>query len=77
MTYFQDVNERYSLQYPKLYKPGHLDLLFNKKVFAQSVGEGVLSSLILFFIPYGAFHDAIRPNGHDLDSHHVLGVVVG
>lgn len=73
----QDVNERYSLQYPKLYKPGHLDLLFNKKVFAQSVGEGVLSSLILFFIPYGAFHDAIRPNGHDLDSHHVLGVVVG
>ena len=28
----QDVNDYYSMRYPKLYTPGHLNLLFNKKV---------------------------------------------
>lgn len=51
-------------------------MLFNKKVFAQSVAEGIITSLILFFIPYGAFHDALKPDGTDLAGHKALGVVV-
>ena len=73
---FQDVNEYYSLRYPRLYAPGHLNLLFNKKVFAQSVAEGIISSLVLFFIPYCAFHDALRPDGTDLANHKAFGVMV-
>ena len=72
----QDVNDDYSVRYPKLYYPGHLDLFFNKKVFAQSLAEGVITSAVLFFIPYGAFHDALRPDGTDLAGHKAFGVVV-
>lgn len=70
------MNDEYSLRYPKLYTPGHLDLLFNKKVFLQSVGEGIISSLILFFIPYGALNNAVRPDGSDLVGHKAFGVTV-
>ena len=42
----------------------------------QSVGEGMISSIVLFFIPYGAFHDAVRPDGTDLVGHKALGVTV-
>lgn len=31
---------------------------------------------MLFFIPYGAFHDAVGPDGTDLADHKVLGVTV-
>ena len=72
----QDVNDEYSVRYPKLYTPGHLDLLFNKKVFGQSVAEGIITSLVLFFIPYGAFHDAVKPDGTDLVGHKAFGCVV-
>uniref|UniRef100_T1JEU8 Phospholipid-transporting ATPase n=1 Tax=Strigamia maritima TaxID=126957 RepID=T1JEU8_STRMM len=72
----QDVSERNSLRYPKLYTPGHSNLLFNKKEFLKSVGHGILSSLILFFIPYGAFKDSITPDGYDMADHNVFGTVV-
>ena len=51
-------------------------MLFNKKVFGQSVGEGIITSLVLFFIPYGAFHDAVRPDSTDLSGHKAFGLVV-
>jgi phospholipid-translocating ATPase len=72
----QDVNDEYSLRYPKLYAPGHLDLWFNKKVFAQSAAEGVVTSLVLFFVPYATFHESIQPSGVDLGDHQALGTVV-
>ena len=46
------------------------------QVFAQSVGEGIISSMVLFFIPYGAFHDAVRPDGTDMAGHQAFGVAV-
>lgn len=66
----------YSLRYPRLYTPGHLDLLFNKKVFVQSVAEGILTSLVLFFMPYFAFYNAIKPNGQDIAGHRAFGTIV-
>ncbi|XP_076104563.1 phospholipid-transporting ATPase ID-like isoform X1 [Mytilus galloprovincialis] len=72
----QDVNEYYSLRYPKLYAPGIADSLFNKKVFAWSIAEGFITSLVLFFIPYGAFHDGLGSSGTDLADSQSFGVVV-
>ena len=51
-------------------------MLFNKKVFAQSIAEGVISSLVLFFIPYGTFYGALRHNGHDVSDHQALATVI-
>ena len=45
-------------------------------MFAQSVAEGIISSLVLFFIPYGAFYDAVKPDGTDLAGHKAFGLVV-
>jgi len=73
---FQDVNDDYSLRFPKLYAPGQLNLLFNKKVFAQSIAEGVISSLVLFFIPYGTFYSALRQDGLDVSDHQALATVI-
>jgi phospholipid-translocating ATPase len=70
------VNDEYSLRYPNLYTPGHLNLLFNKKVFAQSVAEGVITSLVLFFVPYGTFQEAVQSSGVDLSGHQAFGTVV-
>ncbi|XP_074651966.1 phospholipid-transporting ATPase ID-like isoform X2 [Tubulanus polymorphus] len=72
----QDVDETYSLRYPKLYTPGHRNLFFNKKQFGLSVFEGIMTSLVLFLIPYGAQHDAIRPDGLDTAGLHTFGVTV-
>jgi len=39
--------------------------LFNRKEFLFSVMHGILSSLILFYIPYGTMFHSVRPNGLD------------
>lgn len=49
----QDVSDKHSLEYPKLYAPGLTNALFNTKEFVKSVIHGVFSSLILFLVPYG------------------------
>ncbi|CAG2108054.1 unnamed protein product, partial [Medioppia subpectinata] len=72
----QDVDDRISLRYPLLYTPGHMDLLFNKIEFLKSVAHGIVSSFILFFIPYGAFKNAVGPEGINLDGHQIFGTVV-
>lgn len=72
----QDVNDYYSVRYPKLYEPGLTNLLFNKKVFLFSVAEGFLSSLVLFFIPYGALYNQITPWGRDMAGIQFFGVSV-
>jgi len=72
----QDVDDDYSVRYPKLYAPGQLNFMFNKKVFAQSIAEGVISSLVLFFIPYGTFYGMTRPDGPDVSDHQALATVI-
>ncbi|XP_013788073.1 phospholipid-transporting ATPase ID-like [Limulus polyphemus] len=74
--FYQDVNERNSVQYPKLYSPGHLNLLFNKKEFLKSVVNGLISSFALFFIPYGSFFEGVASDGVNVDGHQLFGTVV-
>ncbi|XP_073834167.1 ATPase phospholipid transporting 8B isoform X2 [Musca autumnalis] len=72
----QDVSDRHSLEYPKLYTPGLRSQLFNTKEFVYSVLHGAFSSLILFLIPYGTYHKGVSPNGLILSDHMTLGAVV-
>ncbi|XP_059148983.1 phospholipid-transporting ATPase ID-like isoform X1 [Physella acuta] len=72
----QDVDESFCLRYPKLYEPGMKNALFNKKIFFWSVAEGVISSLVLFFIPYGTFLMGVDYEGQDVTDTQALGTVV-
>ena len=51
--YSQDVNEQLSIRFPELYKPGQTDKFFNYFVFGSSLFQGVVTSIVIFFIPYG------------------------
>lgn len=72
----QDVNDRFSLCYPKLYTPGHSNLLFNKREFLRSALHGFFTSCVLFLIPYGTYKDGLSPAGYVLSDHMLLGSVV-
>ncbi|XP_061590381.1 phospholipid-transporting ATPase ID-like isoform X2 [Cololabis saira] len=62
----QDVNDRWSLRYPQLYRPGQLNKYFSKKAFARAIMNSCFSSLVLFFIPWAAMHDTVRDDGKDI-----------
>ncbi|XP_061657122.1 phospholipid-transporting ATPase ID-like isoform X1 [Syngnathoides biaculeatus] len=62
----QDVNDRWSFQYPQLYSPGPVNAYFNKKLFVRCMIHSCYSSLILFFIPWAAMHDTVRDDGKDI-----------
>ncbi|KAI4458436.1 putative phospholipid-transporting atpase [Holotrichia oblita] len=72
----QDVNDKNSLLYPQLYKPGHYNLFFNKKEFLLSALQGCYVSLVLFFIPLGTYFDAVSPTGHSLSDYMLFCSVV-
>ncbi|KAG8599238.1 hypothetical protein GDO81_002957, partial [Engystomops pustulosus] len=59
----QDVDDRWSMEYPQLYEPGQKNRYFNKKEFVKCVIHGIYSSLVLFFVPYGALYDTVRDDG--------------
>ncbi|KAM6034472.1 phospholipid-transporting ATPase ID-like isoform 1-T2 [Chlamydotis macqueenii] len=59
----QDVDDRWSMLFPQLYVPGQQNLYFNKIVFVKCMLQGIYSSLILFFIPYGAMYNTMRSDG--------------
>ncbi|XP_043584122.1 phospholipid-transporting ATPase ID isoform X2 [Bombus pyrosoma] len=72
----QDVNDKNSLMYPKLYAPGLQNLLFNKKEFCWSAIHGFFASCVLFLVPYGTYKDGVSPKGYVLSDHMLLGSVV-
>lgn len=55
----QDVNDKNSILYPRLYTPGHFNLFFNKKEFFRSAIQGCFVSIVLFFIPFGKYSEII------------------
>lgn len=72
----QDVTEMRSLEYPKLYEPGQLNLLFNKREFFICIAQGIYTSVVIFFIPYGAFAEATRDDGIQLSDYQSFAVSV-
>ncbi|XP_068785081.1 phospholipid-transporting ATPase IC-like isoform X3 [Struthio camelus] len=59
----QDVSDRLSLRFPGLYVLGQKDLLFNYRKFFVSLIHGIVTSLIIFFIPYGAYLKTMGQDG--------------
>jgi phospholipid-translocating ATPase len=45
------------------YTPGQNNEFFNKKIFAESVIHGILTSCIIFFVPYLSLSNSTRPGG--------------
>lgn len=72
----QDVSEKDSIEYPKLYTPGLTNELFNVKEFMRSVMHGIFSSLVTFIIPWGTYRDGIGPDGLVLSDHMTLASVM-
>ncbi|XP_067887118.1 phospholipid-transporting ATPase IC [Heterodontus francisci] len=59
----QDVTDKLSLRFPTLYIPGQKDSYFNFKKFFVSLLHGIVVSMIIFFIPYGAFLQTMGQDG--------------
>lgn len=72
----QDVNDRNSILFPKLYTPGLTNALFNTTEFIKSVLHGVFSSLVLFLIPYGTYKDGVSQQGFVMSDHQLLASVL-
>ncbi|XP_037350503.1 phospholipid-transporting ATPase FetA-like isoform X2 [Talpa occidentalis] len=72
----QDVSETWSLHFPELYEPGQHNLYFNKKEFVKCLVHGLYSSLVLFFIPLGTFHDSVRSDGKEIFDYQSFSLVV-
>jgi len=77
MAFFdQDVAPGLAHKYPNLYHPGHKSLFFNYRQFSISALQGFVTSMVLFMIPMGAYHDKTDDNGLVLADHYLFGSVV-
>lgn len=65
-VHVQDVNDRWSFQYPQLYAPGQLNQYFSKMTFARILLHSCYSSLVLFFVPWAAMCDTVRDDGKEI-----------
>lgn len=72
----QDVSDQYSLRYPSLYKPGQQSLLFNRRRFGLCALQGLTTSCLLFFVPYGAFAVMEKGNGTQTSDQQTFAVTV-
>ncbi|XP_044214450.1 phospholipid-transporting ATPase ID isoform X1 [Thunnus albacares] len=70
----QDVPDQRSLEYPKLYEPGQLNLLFNKREFFICIAQGIYTSVVLFFVPYAILSDATQSTGEPLADYQTFAV---
>ena len=72
----QDVTDKISLRFPNLYVPGQQNIFFNKKIFLLSLLRGTIVSLILYFVPYGIYHDYVNSSGEVESVYQHFGTVV-
>ncbi|XP_028282199.1 phospholipid-transporting ATPase ID isoform X2 [Parambassis ranga] len=70
----QDVPDHRGLEYPKLYEPGQLNLLFNKREFFICITQGIYTSVVLFFVPYAILSDATQSTGVPLADYQTFAV---
>uniref|UniRef100_A0A667YQC8 P-type ATPase C-terminal domain-containing protein n=1 Tax=Myripristis murdjan TaxID=586833 RepID=A0A667YQC8_9TELE len=62
------------MEYPKLYEPGQLNLLFNKREFFICIAQGIYTSVVLFFVPYAVLSDATQSTGEPLADYQTFAV---
>ncbi|CAG9533965.1 unnamed protein product [Cercopithifilaria johnstoni] len=68
----QDCDDVYSMKYATLYIPGQYNLFFNMRIFIYSVLHGVISSLVIFFVPYGILCNGADSTGRDFNDYSLL-----
>ncbi|XP_067872451.1 phospholipid-transporting ATPase IC-like [Heterodontus francisci] len=73
----QDISDTLSIKYPKLYKIGQRNELFNYRIFLITLFHGLLSSVVLFFIPYGAFLEVVGKDGTAVSDYQSLSTTIG
>ncbi|XP_072100623.1 phospholipid-transporting ATPase IC-like isoform X2 [Mobula birostris] len=73
----KDISDTQSIRSPKCYKIGQQNKLFNYKTFSFALLHGLLSSLVLFFIPYGALLENVGQGGIPLSDYQLLAMTVG
>ena len=64
------------MDFPQLYVPGQKNILFNKKSFVLKLFHGIVTSALLYFLPYGVFHKATTSNGLDIGDVEFFSTVV-
>lgn len=62
------------MEYPKLYEPGQLNLLFNKREFFICIAQGIYTSVVLFFVPYAVLSEATQSTGVPLADYQTFAV---
>lgn len=72
----QDVNDRWSFQYPQLYTPGQLNMYFSKTAFLRCLLHGSYSSFVLFFVPWASMQDTVRDDGKDIADYQSVAILV-
>lgn len=70
------MSDKLSLQFPGLYVVGQRDTLFNYRKFFVSLLHGVLTSLVLFFIPLGAYLQTVGQDGEAPSDYQSFAVTV-
>lgn len=65
------------MQFPKLYIPGQQGALFNKKTILLKLLHGTVTSMAMFFIPYGIYQDVFSSDGTVHSDLGFFGVAVG
>ncbi|KAL3981629.1 phospholipid-translocating P-type ATPase flippase family protein [Acanthocheilonema viteae] len=68
----QDLDDVCSMKYAKLYIPGQYNLFFNMRIFIYSVLHGMISSLVIFFVPYGILYNGVDSKGRDFNDYSLL-----
>ncbi|XP_037661950.1 phospholipid-transporting ATPase IC [Choloepus didactylus] len=72
----QDVSDKLSLRFPGLYVVGQRDLLFNYRRFFVSLLHGILTSMILFFMPFGAYLQTMGQDGEAPSDYQSFAVTI-
>jgi phospholipid-translocating ATPase len=72
----QDLNTHFCVKFPKLYTPGLTSQFFNYHQFTMSALNGFVTSMVLFMLPMGAYHDKTDAGGLVLSDHYLFGSVV-
>ncbi|KAK3887896.1 hypothetical protein Pcinc_008046 [Petrolisthes cinctipes] len=72
----QDVNDKNSIRFPKLYTPGLKNALFNKREFFCSALHGFVTSFVVVFIPFGAYYHGMDEEGRSIADQQTFGSVV-
>ena len=70
------MSDKLSLRFPSLYIVGQRDLLFNYRKFFVSLLHGALTSLVLFFIPYGAYMQTMGQDGEAPSDYQSFAVTI-